>query len=310
MTPKTPHPDVLPEYLTSSPAATEASHRIAAASARTEETTKAVREAGAAVDAAPDEDDAARRAAVADGKPSPPLTLPVREAEQRDAIGRNNDARALAGEASMEFRAALVKDREQLVRELAPRIDPAREGAAESVESMAEKFARLADVAGVMRGLSTVEAKPRESAADMRSRARGRTPTPRVVDFDPLRIKVDELTVEQHIDALRRAVDLYAERAVPLSDRILEAVGKGRTRWESVAESLGVRPVEMEACQTRDLLLADGELAWVDGDGTAIPANLGLNPRPKAYLQRGEPKPTAREARRAKAKAARRKVAA
>jgi len=308
MTPKAPHAAVFPTHLTSSDAVTTASHRLAAAIEATGETARAVREADAAVAAAPDEDKAAMRKAVETGKPNPALTKPVREEEERAAIWRDKETREFAREAALKFHAALLEDREQLVHEQAPRIDQAREDAAESLGTTAEKFARLAAEAGVTHGLSTIDATPRESAADERSRLLGRTPAPQVARFDPLRIKVDDLTVEQHLDALRRAVDLFAERATPLSHRILAVVGEGRTRWQSVAESLGVRPVEMEACRIRDLLLADGELVWVDGDGTPIPANTGLNARPTAYLQRGEPKPSAREARRQKA--ARRKVAA
>jgi hypothetical protein len=307
---KTPHPDIFPSHLTGSPAVTEASHRLAAAIEATEETGKGVREARAAVDAADDEDKAATRAAVAAKDPTPARTLPVREEELRAAIRRDNAARDLAREAAMEFHRALVADREQLVREQAPRIDKARDAAAESLTATVERFEQLATEAGITNALATADATPRESAADMRTRARGRAPIPRVARFDPLTVNVDGRSVEQHLAALRRAVDLYAERAVPLADRILEAVGEGRTRWNSVAETLGVGPVEGEACQTRDALVAEGELVWVDGDGQPIPGNMGLNSRPTAYLERGEPKPSAREARRQRVKAARRKVAA
>ena len=181
---KTPQPSgILPEHLALPSVADELAgvdRAMAAINAASSE----VRETRAALEAAPDADQEALRAAVGAGEPTPERSEPARRAEHAAAQRRLNTARALGQETGARLRAALVRHREELNAVQQPRVAEAADRAEAAADVLAEALGDLAREAGIWRGLYATTPKHYASAADERSRMLGRTPAPDLPSFD------------------------------------------------------------------------------------------------------------------------------
>lgn len=212
---KAPYPDsILPRHLVTLPAVIAATQHVAEAVEATRAAQKAAREARAAVEAAPDTDKAALRAAIEADKPTPEPTEPSRKAEAAAAQRRLDTANALAREAADGFRGVLAQHREELVLLQAPCVDEAASAVAATLDTLAGQLDALAREAGVWRGLYGVTARRERTPADERSRQMGREPAAALPSFDPVRN-----AGTQQLAALRASVDELRVQPTPAPDK-------------------------------------------------------------------------------------------
>ena len=243
------------------PAVLDARERLADALEADEQAATAEREARVALAAAPVEDEARTREAVAKGKPTPALTRPKREAEAEAATRRADVTRDLASEAARNFASTIRQHRDELATVQAPRVDALADEVMLTLDLLAEQLERFGAEAGVLHGLYR-PAQRGESQAAERMRARGGRAPVELPSFSPLGVP--------SVPTLRDAVEELRTNAVPMSQRILSAVGDGTIAWEDVAANLGISPVDDAACQARGWLVDEKALEYCDSNGDRI----------------------------------------
>jgi hypothetical protein len=240
----------------------DAEARVIAAKEAHEDALTARLAAEAALASAPDEDKAALAAAVEQGKPTPTATKPTREAELEATARREGAALELYRSAAAQFIRELAEHKAPLIGAQMPRVQAAADDAAKTLVTLVGQLDVLAREAGVVSALRDPRKGQNPDAAE-RARQTNRRPPVFLPSFAPTAVQGAE-----HIAALRGAIDALTK--APLDVQILEAAGDRPATWEAVAEKLGVRANDRDACMVRGWLLEDRRLEWCSADGQPI----------------------------------------
>lgn len=229
-----------------------------AAKAAIEESRRAVGEAHQArqeAERAPEDDAAAELAAFRDGKTTlPKPKAPALKEKADQAERRARLSQQMAAEAVQALHASRRAHHDELVAVLDERLATARESARAAADTAEEQFMALARAALF---LGRVHARAEE--LDRRGLPSGGRDLP-------------------HLFASLRGVgEDMARRALPMRNRVLEAVGDGAT-WDEVCAKLGVKPLDDEAHAVRTFLVREGRLEWLDAEGVPLRGRDPRNP--------------------------------